>query len=83
MILCIGIYQLACHQSKMFWSPVNDLIKKRLFKKVFLIFFYLGQVIWAMASLTLVPRAILRGVAELHVAPGMTQWRMFVTSCYF
>ena len=32
---------------------------------------------------TLVPRATLRGVAELHVASGMAQWRMFVTySCY-
>ena len=31
---------------------------------------------------TLVPRATLRGVAELHVASGMPQWRMFVTSCY-
>ena len=30
-----------------------------------------------------VPRATLRGVAELHVASGMPQWRMFVTSCYF
>ena len=26
---------------------------------------------------TLVPRATLRGVAELHVASGMPQWRMF------
>ena len=34
------------------------------------------------ASVTLVPRATLRGVAELHVASGMPQWRMFVTSCY-
>ena len=32
---------------------------------------------------TLVPRATLRGVAELHVASGMPQWRMFVTCCYF
>ena len=32
---------------------------------------------------TLVPRATLRGVAELHVASGMPQWRMFVTFCYF
>ena len=31
---------------------------------------------------TLVPRATLRGVAELHVASGMPQWRMCVTSCY-
>ena len=31
----------------------------------------------------LVPRATLRGVAELHVASGMPQWRMFVTCCYF
>ena len=31
---------------------------------------------------TLVPRATLCGVAELHVASGMPQWRMFVTSCY-
>ena len=31
---------------------------------------------------TLVPRATLRGVAELHVASGMPQWQMFVTSCY-
>ena len=31
---------------------------------------------------TLVPRATLRGVAELHVASGIPQWRMFVTSCY-
>ena len=28
---------------------------------------------------TLVPKATLRGVAELHVASGMPQWRMFVT----
>ena len=34
-------------------------------------------------SCTLVPRATLRGVAELHVASGMPQWRMFVTCCYF
>ena len=32
---------------------------------------------------TLVPRATLRGVAELHVASGMPQCRMFVTCCYF
>ena len=32
---------------------------------------------------TLVPRATLRVVAELHVASGMPQWRMFVTCCYF
>ena len=32
---------------------------------------------------THVPRATLRFVAELHVASGMPQWRMFVTSCYF
>ena len=32
---------------------------------------------------TLFARATLRGVAELHVASGMPQWRMFVTSCYF
>ena len=32
---------------------------------------------------TLVPRATLRGVAEVHVASGMPQWRMFVTCCYF
>ena len=32
---------------------------------------------------TLVLRATLRGVAELHVASGMPQWRMFVTCCYF
>ena len=32
---------------------------------------------------TLVPRATLRGVAELHVASGMPHWRMFVTCCYF
>ena len=32
---------------------------------------------------TLVPRATLRGVVELHVASGMPQWRMFVTCCYF
>ena len=25
-----------------------------------------------------VPRATLRGVAELHVAPGMPQWQFFV-----
>ena len=31
---------------------------------------------------TLVPRPTLRGVAQLHVASGMPQWRMFVTSCY-
>ena len=31
---------------------------------------------------TLVPRATLRGVAELHVASDMPQCRMFVTSCY-
>ena len=30
---------------------------------------------------TLVPRATLCGVAELHVASGMPQWRMFVTAC--
>ena len=34
-------------------------------------------------NITLVPRATLRGVAELHVASGMPQWRMFVTCCYF
>ena len=33
-------------------------------------------------ALTLVPRATLRGVAELYVGSGMPQWRMFVTSCY-
>ena len=33
-------------------------------------------------ALTLVPRATLRGVAELYVGSGMAQWRMFVTSCY-
>ena len=33
-------------------------------------------------STTLVPRATLRGVAELHVASGMPQWRMLVTSSY-
>ena len=32
---------------------------------------------------TQVPRATLSGVAELHVASGMPQWRMFVTCCYF
>ena len=32
---------------------------------------------------TLVPRATLRAVAELHVASGIPQWRMFVTCCYF
>ena len=32
---------------------------------------------------TLVPRATLRGVAELHAASSMPQWRMFVTCCYF
>ena len=32
---------------------------------------------------TLVPRATLCCVAELHVASGMPQWRMFVTYCYF
>ena len=31
---------------------------------------------------TLVPRATLRGVAKLHVASGMPQWRMFLTSYY-
>ena len=36
----------------------------------------------ARFRITLVPRATLRGVAELHVASGMPQWRMFVTSCY-
>ena len=35
------------------------------------------------ACSTLVPRATLRGVAELHVASGMAQWLMFVTCCYF
>ena len=34
-------------------------------------------------SQILVPRATLRGVAELHVASGRPQWRIFVTSCYF
>ena len=33
-------------------------------------------------SHTLVPRATLRGVAELHEASGIPQWRTFVTSCY-
>ena len=32
---------------------------------------------------TMVSRATLRGVAELHVASGMPHWRMFVTCCYF
>ena len=31
-------------------------------------------VLWP--ELTLVPRATLRGVAELHVASGMPKWRM-------
>ena len=32
---------------------------------------------------TLVFRATLRGVPELHVASSMPQWRIFVTCCYF
>ena len=37
----------------------------------------------SVVIITLVPRATLRGVAELHVASGMPQWRMFVTCCNF
>ena len=36
-----------------------------------------------LVMILLIPRATLRGVAELHVASGMPQWRMFVTFCYF
>ena len=36
-----------------------------------------------LGKCTLVPRATLRGVAELHVASGMAQWRIFVTCYYF
>ena len=37
--------------------------------------------VWSMS--TQVPRATLRGVAELHVGYGGPQWGMVVTSCYF
>ena len=43
------------------------------------VIFFLG----GKLPITLIPRATLRGVAELHVASGIPQWRMFVTSCYF
>ena len=47
MILYIGTYQLACHKSKMFRSPVNNLVRNgsHLKKSVFFflyVFFLLG-----------------------------------------
>ena len=42
MILYMGIYQLACHQSKIFCLPVNFFFKWQPFKKsVFINFFVL------------------------------------------
>ena len=38
---------------------------------------------YCCAYATLIPRAQLRGVAELHVGSVMPQWRMSVTYCYF
>ena len=42
-----------------------------------------GRIVITRGLATLVPRATLRGVAELHVTSGMSQWRIFGTCCYF
>ena len=41
-----------------------------------------GNTVISKILATLVPTATLRGVAKLHVASGMPQWRIFVTCCY-
>ena len=80
VIFYIGTYQLACHKSKMFWSPLNNLVRNgsHLKKKCFffLFVFLLLGASWAMASLDPCPTCPMK-VAQL-ASPGAICNKFFI-----